>query len=64
MRPIPLLLTILTLVITMAEPAMAQSIDLSPIQNLLHGLPKESPLASPLPKGIPLRYRCLRKRAC
>ncbi|WP_370371001.1 TrbC/VirB2 family protein [Henriciella pelagia] len=38
MRPIPLLLTILTLVITMAEPAMAQSIDLSPIQNLLQGI--------------------------
>lgn len=38
MRPIPLLLTILALVITMAEPAMAQSIDLSPIQNLLQGI--------------------------
>ena len=38
MRPIPILLTILTLVITMAEPAMAQSIDLSPIQNLLQGI--------------------------
>ena len=38
MRPIPLLLTILTLVITMAEPAVAQSIDLSPIQNLLQGI--------------------------
>lgn len=38
MRPMPLLLTILTLVITMAEPAMAQSIDLSPIQNLLQGI--------------------------
>ena len=38
MRPIPLLLTIMTLVITMAEPAMAQSIDLSPIQNLLQGI--------------------------
>ena len=38
MRPIPLLLSILTLVITMAESAMAQSIDLSPIQNLLQGI--------------------------
>ena len=38
MRPIPLLLTILALVITMTEPAMAQSIDLSPIQNLLQGI--------------------------
>lgn len=38
MRPIPPLLNILTLVITMAEPAMAQSIDLSPIQNLLQGI--------------------------
>ena len=38
MRPIPILLTILTLVITMAEPAVAQSIDLSPIQNLLQGI--------------------------
>jgi type IV secretion system protein VirB2 len=38
MRPFPLLLTVLTLVITMAEPATAQSIDLSPIQNLLQGI--------------------------
>ena len=38
MRPLPLLMTVLTVLIVMAEPAMAQSIDLSPIQNLLQGI--------------------------
>ena len=38
MRPIPLLLTVLTVFIALAEPAMAQSIDLSPIQDLLQGI--------------------------
>ena len=38
MRPLPLLLTVLSVYIVMAEPAMAQSIDLSPIQNLLQGI--------------------------
>lgn len=38
MRPLPLLLTVLSVIIVMAEPAMAQSIDLSPIQNLLQGI--------------------------
>jgi type IV secretion system protein VirB2 len=38
MRPLPLLLTVLSVFIVMAEPAMAQSIDLSPIQNLLQGI--------------------------
>ena len=38
MRPLPLLMTVLTVFVVMAEPAMAQSIDLSPIQNLLQGI--------------------------
>ena len=38
MRPIPLLLTVLTVFIALAEPAMAHSIDLSPIQDLLQGI--------------------------
>ena len=38
MRPLPLLLTVLSVFIVIAEPAMAQSIDLSPIQNLLQGI--------------------------
>ena len=38
MRPLPLLLTVLSVFIVMADPAMAQSIDLSPIQNLLQGI--------------------------
>jgi len=38
MRPHPLLLTVLTVLIALAEPAMAQSIDLSPIQELLQGI--------------------------
>ena len=38
MRPLPLLMTVLTVFIVMAEPVMAQSIDLSPIQNLLQGI--------------------------
>ena len=38
MRPIQLLLTVCTVFIVMVEPAMAQSIDLSPIQNLLQGI--------------------------
>ncbi|MEM7668132.1 MAG: TrbC/VirB2 family protein [Pseudomonadota bacterium] len=38
MRPHPLLLTVLAVFAMMTEPAMAQSIDLSPIQNLLQGI--------------------------
>ena len=38
MRPLPLLLTVLTVFVAFAEPAMAQSIDLSPIQDLLQGI--------------------------
>ncbi|WP_299628546.1 TrbC/VirB2 family protein [uncultured Tateyamaria sp.] len=38
MRPLPLLLTVLTVFAFVAEPAMAQSIDLSPIQDLLQGI--------------------------
>jgi len=38
MRPLPLLMTVLTVFVVMAEPAMAQSIDLSSIQNLLQGI--------------------------
>ena len=38
MRPLPLLMTVLTVFVVMAELAMAQSIDLSPIQNLLQGI--------------------------
>ncbi|MEP4035579.1 TrbC/VirB2 family protein, partial [Pseudophaeobacter sp.] len=38
MRPLPLLMTVLTVFVVMAEPALAQSIDLSPIQNLLQGI--------------------------
>ena len=38
MRPIPLTLTVLTVFVVFAEPAMAQSIDLSPIQDLLQGI--------------------------
>ena len=38
MRPHPLLLTVVTVFVMLAEPAMAQSIDLSPIQNLLQGI--------------------------
>ena len=38
MRPLPLLLIMLTVFVMLADPAMAQSIDLSPIQNLLQGI--------------------------
>lgn len=38
MRPHPLFLTVLTAFVMLADPAMAQSIDLSPIQNLLQGI--------------------------
>ena len=38
MRPHPLFLTLLTVFVMLAVPAMAQSIDLSPIQNLLQGI--------------------------
>jgi len=38
MRPLPLLLIMLTVFVMLAEPAMAQSIDLSPIQDLLQGI--------------------------
>ncbi|GIT88713.1 MULTISPECIES: TrbC/VirB2 family protein [unclassified Roseobacter] len=38
MRPLPLLLTVLIVFVVPAEPAMAQSIDLSPIQDLLQGI--------------------------
>ena len=38
MRPHPLLLTVLTVFVMIAESAAAQSIDLSPIQNLLQGI--------------------------
>jgi type IV secretion system protein VirB2 len=38
MRPHPLFLTVLTVFVMLADPAMAQSIDLSPIQNLLQGI--------------------------
>ncbi|WP_371228002.1 TrbC/VirB2 family protein [Roseovarius sp. 2305UL8-3] len=38
MRPLPLILTVLTVLVMLAEPAMAQSIDLSPIQELLQGI--------------------------
>ena len=38
MRPLPLLLTVMMVFVMLAEPAMAQSIDLSPIQNLLQGI--------------------------
>ncbi|MEL6465657.1 MAG: TrbC/VirB2 family protein [Pseudomonadota bacterium] len=38
MRPRPLLLIVLAVFVMVAEPAMAQSIDLSPIQNLLQGI--------------------------
>ena len=38
MRPPTLLLTVLTVLVILATPAMAQSIDLSPIQNLLQGI--------------------------
>ena len=38
MRPIPLLITVLSVFIVVAEPAMAQSIDLSPIQEMLQGI--------------------------
>jgi type IV secretion system protein VirB2 len=38
MRPFPLLLIVLTLCVALADPAMAQSIDLSPIQDLLQGI--------------------------
>ncbi|RKF12512.1 VIRB2 type IV secretion [Roseovarius spongiae] len=38
MRPLPLLLTVLTVFVALGEPAMAQSIDLSPIQDLLQGI--------------------------
>lgn len=38
MRPLPLMLTVLTVFVVLAQPAMAQSIDLSPIQDLLQGI--------------------------
>ncbi len=38
MRPLPLILIMLTVFVFVAEPAMAQSIDLSPIQDLLQGI--------------------------
>ncbi len=38
MRPLPRMLTVLTVFVMLADPAMAQSIDLSPIQNLLQGI--------------------------
>ena len=38
MRPLPLPLIMLTVFVMLAEPAMAQSIDLSPIQDLLQGI--------------------------
>ena len=38
MRPHPLVLIMLTVFAFVAEPAMAQSIDLSPIQDLLQGI--------------------------
>ena len=38
MTPLPLLLTVLIVFVVPAEPAMAQSIDLSPIQDLLQGI--------------------------
>ena len=38
MRPHTLFLTVLTVFVMLAEPAMAQSIDLAPIQNLLQGI--------------------------
>ena len=38
MRPVPLMLTVLTVFVVLAQPAMAQSIDLSPIQDLLQGI--------------------------
>ena len=38
MRPLPLILIMLTVFAFVAEPAMAQSIDLSPIQDLLQGI--------------------------
>lgn len=43
-------LTVLSVFIVMAEPAMAQSIDLSPIQNLLQGI--VDALTGPLGVGI------------
>ncbi|MEM6275345.1 MAG: TrbC/VirB2 family protein [Pseudomonadota bacterium] len=38
MRPLPLPLTVLTVFVALADPAVAQSIDLSPIQDLLQGI--------------------------
>ncbi|MAM24813.1 MAG: VIRB2 type IV secretion [Rhodobacteraceae bacterium] len=38
MKPQPLPLIMLTVFVMLAEPAMAQSIDLSPIQDLLQGI--------------------------